>query len=98
MMLLQGVPPLDPGICRLVSRGLSHQRHSYCTEKERCRIASPSENRRALRSHPCVALSSRYPGKATTVYIVSNDWTSIANYFVLDMGSTLVDCLICLML
>jgi hypothetical protein len=48
------------------------------------------ENRWALRSHPCVALSSRYSGKATTVYTDSIDWTSAANSFVLDTGSTLL--------
>ncbi len=33
MMLLQGVPPLDPGIYRLVSKGLSHQRHFAAQKK-----------------------------------------------------------------
>jgi len=53
-------------------------------------MAPPSENRRALRSHPCVALSSRYPGKAITGYTIFHDWTIVENSIVLDMGSTLV--------
>jgi len=53
-------------------------------------MAPPSENRRALRSHPCVALSSRYPGKAITGYTIFHDWTIVENSIVLDMGSTLI--------
>ena len=52
-------------------------------------MAPPSENQRALGSHPCVALSSRYPGKAITGYTIFHDWTIVANSIVLDMGSTL---------
>ena len=52
-------------------------------------MASPSENRRALGSHPCVALSSRYPGKATTGYPIFHGWTIVENSIVLDKGSTL---------
>ena len=52
-------------------------------------MALPSDNRRALRSHPCVALSSRYPGKAITGYTIFHDWTIVENSIVLDMGSTL---------
>ena len=53
-------------------------------------MASPSETRRVLRSHPCVALSSRYPGKAIKAYMISIGWTRVVNSFVLDMGSTVL--------
>ena len=53
-------------------------------------MASPSETRRVLRSHPCVALSSRYPGKAIKAYMNSIGWTRVVNSFVLDMGSTVL--------
>ena len=52
-------------------------------------MAPPSENRRALRSHPCVALSSRSPAKYLIVYTISFDWTILAMTIVLDMGSTI---------
>ncbi len=48
------------------------------------------ENRWALRSHPCVALSSRYSGKAIKDYDIFHDWTIVGNSIAPDMGSTLL--------